>query len=72
MISYLDMLKVNADFASGQHQIALFKQAKGNTDAAINAYKKAIKIDNYYNMSRLNLALLEYNKGNIVEVENSI
>ena len=66
---YLDMLKVNADFASGQHQIALFEQAKGNTDAAINAYKKAIKIDNYYNMSRLNLALLEYTRGNSNEAE---
>ncbi len=62
---YLNELKVNTDFASGQHQIALYNQAKGNTDKAIEAYKKALKIDNYYNRSRMNLALLEYNRGNI-------
>jgi len=62
---YFNELKVNADFASGQHQIALNHQAKGNIDKAIEAYNKALKIDNYYNMSRINLALLEYNRGNI-------
>ncbi len=62
---YQNELKVNADFASGQHQIALYNQVKGNTDKAIEAYKKALKIDNYYNRSRMNLALLEYNRGNI-------
>ncbi len=62
---YLNELKVNADFASGQHQIALYNQVKGNVDKAIEAYNKALKIDNYYNMSRINLALLEYNRGNI-------
>ncbi len=62
---YLNELKTNADFASGQHQIALYHQAKGNVDKAIEAYNNAIKIDNYYNTSRMNLALLEYNRGNI-------
>ena len=57
-------LKVNADFASGQHQIALYNQAKGTIDKAIKAYRKALKIDNYYNLSRINLAILEYNRGN--------
>ncbi len=66
---YLNELKVNADFASGQHQIALYNQAKGNIDKAIEAYRKAIKIDNYYNMSRINLALLEHNRGNIQVAE---
>lgn len=63
-------LKVNADFPSGQHQLALQYQANGNIDKAIEAYYQAIKIDNYYNMSRINLALLEYNKGNIEIAEN--
>lgn len=66
---YLNELKANADFASGQHQIALYYQVKGNIDNAIKAYKKAIEIDNYYNMSRINLALLEYNQGNIKVAE---
>jgi len=62
---YLNTLKINADFASGQHQIALYNQTKGNIGDAISAYKKALKIDNYFNMSRINLALLEYKRGNI-------
>ncbi len=63
-------LKINADFPSGQHQIALQHQANGNIDKAIEAYYQAIKIDNYYNMSRINLALLEYNKGNTEVAKN--
>jgi tetratricopeptide (TPR) repeat protein len=66
---YLNTLKVNVDFASGQHQIALYNQAKGNTEDAVKAYQKAIEIDNYYNSSRMNLALLEYNRGNIQTAE---
>ena len=66
---FMEYLRVNADFASGQHQIALYEQAKGHIASAITAYEKAITIDNYYNPSRLNLALLEYNKGNIEHAE---
>ncbi len=65
----LEALDMNADFASGQHDIALYYQAIGNTDLAISAYQKAIEIDNYYNMSRMNLALLYYNKGMIDQSE---
>ena len=60
---YLEDLDMNADFASGQHEIALYNQANGDTDKAITAYKKALEIDNYFNMSRMNLALLYYQKG---------
>ncbi len=66
---YLTELKTNADFASGQHQLALFYQSKGQIDKAIFAYEKALKIDNYFNMSRINLALLYYQKGNINKAE---
>jgi tetratricopeptide (TPR) repeat protein len=66
---FLDQLEMNADFASGQHQIAVYHQSKGNTDLAIKAYKKAIEIDNYYNTSRMNLALLQYTTGNVEEAE---
>ncbi len=62
---FLDALNMNADFASGQHQIALYYQAKGETDKAIVSYKRAVSIDNYFNRSRMNLALLYYNEGNI-------
>lgn len=61
---YETYLKLNADFASGQHEIALLHQAKGKLQKAIQAYRKALEIDNYYNLSRLNLALLEYQQGN--------
>ncbi len=66
---FLEQLDMNSDFASGQHQIAIYHQSKGNTEIAINAYKKAIEIDNYYNTSRMNLALLQYTTGNVDEAE---
>lgn len=66
---YNNELKSNADFASGQHKIAVSFQTKGNIEKAAEAYYKALKIDNYYNISRVNLALLEYNRGNIETAE---
>jgi len=66
---YLERLEMNADFASGQHDIAQYQQAKGRTALAIAAYKKAIEIDNYYNTSRMNLALLIYGQGDIEGAE---
>lgn len=66
---YLEALYVNADFATGQHQIALHNQAKGKLNETVKAYNKALEIDNFYNLSRLNLALLEYNKGDTKTAE---
>ena len=66
---YLENMDLNADFAAGQHEIALYNQALGNTDLAIESYQKAIEIDNYHNMSRMNLALLYYEKGLLDESE---
>jgi tetratricopeptide (TPR) repeat protein len=66
---YMIALDIVADFAGGQHQIALYHESKGNIDDAISAYKKSIKIDNFYNQSRMNLALLYYQKGNLEETE---
>ena len=60
---FLNQLEVNADFASGQHQKALYYQAKGDTERAILAYQKSLQIDNRYNQSRMNLALIYYNQG---------
>lgn len=66
---YLTALDFNLDFASGNHQKALYYQSKNNTEEAIKHYENAIKIDNYYNMSRMNLALLYYQIGKVKESE---
>jgi len=66
---FLTSLNVNADFASGQHQIPLYYQAKENTEAAIKSYKRAVAIDGYYNRSRMNLALIYYQQGLMTESE---
>ena len=60
---FLTALHLNADFSSGQHQIALYYQSKGNEEAAIKAEKRAIEIDGYNNRPRMNLALIYYNQG---------
>ncbi len=66
---YLEALEMSADFASGQHQIAVYNEIKGRTDLAIEAYKRSLEIDNRYNVSRMNLALLLYKQGNIQEAK---
>ena len=62
---YLELLEMNADFASGQHEIAEYHHMKGNVNLAIKAYQKAIELDNHFNSSRLNLALLLYQQGDV-------
>lgn len=64
---YLEELEMSADFASGQHQIAIYQENKGRTDLAIQAYRKALQMDNRQNISRMNLALLLYKQGNTEE-----
>jgi len=66
---FLNQMDINADFASGQHARAIYFQEKGNVEAAVDAYKKAIKIDNRYNRSRMNLALIYYQQGLVKESE---
>jgi len=66
---YLNNMDVNSDFASGQQERAIYFQEKGNIEAAIDAYKKSIKIDNRYNRSRMNLALIYYEQGLTAETE---
>lgn len=66
---YFTDLKVNADFPAGNHQWALYYQAIGKPYESIRFYRKALQIDNYYNISRMNLALLEYQQGNVREAE---
>jgi len=66
---YLEELDMNSDFASGQYHIAANHQKNGRNDLAIKAYEKSILIDNYFNASRMNLALLLYKEGNINKAE---
>ena len=60
---FIHQLELNSDFASGQHQKALYYQAKGDTERAIQSYLKSLEIDNRYNQTRMNLALIYYNQG---------
>ena len=66
---FLTDLHVNSDFASGQHQLALYYMSQGDRKSAKKAYEKALEIDNYYNLSRMNLALMEYEDGNVEKAE---
>ncbi|MFY0686714.1 MAG: tetratricopeptide repeat protein [Cyclobacteriaceae bacterium] len=66
---YLDALDMNADFPSGQQNIALYRQSQGDIGGAISAYQKAIEMDNYANQARMNLALLLYQQGSQQEAE---
>ncbi len=67
---YIASLNVNADFATGQMQIALYHIAQGNTKLAITAFEKSIELDNYFNPARMNLALVYYQNGNVADAEN--
>ncbi|ALJ06652.1 hypothetical protein APS56_16580 [Pseudalgibacter alginicilyticus] len=65
---FFEQMDMDADFATGQHQIGIYHETKGEIDLAIKAYRKAIKMDNWLNISRMNLALLLYKQGNTEEV----
>lgn len=60
---FMHQMELNSDFASGQLQKALYYDAKGDTERAIQAYLKSLQIDNRYNRSRMNLALIYYGQG---------
>jgi tetratricopeptide (TPR) repeat protein len=66
---YMTELEVNSDFASGNHQWALYYSANGERESAMAAYREALRIDNLYNPSRMNLALMEYENGNVKRAE---
>lgn len=66
---YLEQLDMNSDFASGQYHIAVNHELNNRPDLAKTAYERSIEIDNYFNASRMNLALLNYKQGNVAEAE---
>lgn len=66
---YLGFLYMNSDFPSGQHELGVYYEALGEVQKALKAYRKAIEIDDHYNISRMNLALLLFKQGKIQESE---
>jgi len=66
---YLTELDINSDFSSGLHQIAVSNQLKGDTELAIENYKKAVIEDNHNNRARMNLALIYYQQGLVDKCE---
>lgn len=55
-------LNQNADFASGQRNLAIHFEKTGELDNAESAYRKALAIDNRDTASRINLAHLLYSQ----------
>jgi tetratricopeptide (TPR) repeat protein len=60
---FYDYQKATADFPGGQTNKALYYERTGQTQKALEAYKRAIEMDNYNNMARFNLANLYYRLG---------
>ncbi|MGB5386541.1 MAG: tetratricopeptide repeat protein [Eudoraea sp.] len=60
---YMTELEINSDFPAGLHQLGIYNQSIGEIDKALDFYSKAVKEDNYFNMSRINMALIYYQQG---------
>ena len=60
---YITELEVNSDLPAGLHQLGVYYQSIGDINKALEYYEKAVKEDNYFNMSRMNLALIYYQQG---------
>lgn len=65
----LEAMKMQADFAGGQLGLAIYYESVGQVPGAIDAYERALQIDNRYNQARMNLALLLYNQGKTQEAK---
>ena len=66
---YITELNVNSDLPAGLHQLGVYHQSLGDSDRALEFYKKAVVEDSYNNRSRMNLALIYYQKGLVDESE---
>jgi len=69
LIAYQKALAVRADFPGGQLEKGVYYEKIGQPNRAEQAYLRAIKIDNYFNMARMNLANLYYRQGKLEEAE---
>jgi len=66
---YLTELNLNSDFPAGLHQLGVYHQSLGDSDKALEFYEKAVLEDSYNNRSRMNLALIYFQKGRVAESE---
>ena len=57
-IEFKEYLKMHSDSAGGQVNISNYHSRQNNKDQAIEALRKAVKIDNHFNMARINLAFM--------------
>jgi len=55
---FKEYLKMHSDSAGGQVNISNYHSRQNNKDQAIDALRKAVKIDNHFNMARMNLAFM--------------
>ena len=55
---FREYLKMHSDSAGGQVNISNFHSRRQEPELAIDALKKAVKIDNHFNMARMNMAYM--------------
>lgn len=67
---YQNYLKMHADSAGGQVNISNYHSRQNSPDKAIEALRKAVKIDNHFNMARMNLAFMLSIEEKYDEAEN--
>ena len=67
-----EVLKIQADFPSGQVMRGQYFQKMGNLDKAEKAYLEAIRQDPYLPQPQFNLANLYYQKGDFQNAIESI
>jgi tetratricopeptide (TPR) repeat protein len=67
---YMTELNINSDLPGGLHQLGVYYQSIGDIEKAIEYYNKAVEEDGYFNMSRMNLALLYFQQGLVDESES--
>ncbi len=66
---FFEYLNVNADFVGGLTKKANYNIKKGNINAAITLYEKALDVDNLDNRLRITLSNLYYNVGHYDKAE---
>ena len=66
---YQNYLKMHADSAGGQVNISNYHSRQNAPSKAIDALRRAVKIDNHFNMARMNLAFMLSLEENYKEAE---
>ena len=66
---YKEFLHMSSDSAAGQMNLGNFYTRLNDKENAKGAFRKAVKIDNYFNMARMNLAYMLSIDGKYDEAE---